>query len=305
MSMFKRVLVATDFSESAEVAVNAVARIAGELQPQVRLLHVIAPLPIGRLTPFVPVGVSPEEVIDDMRARAAKQMNKLRRECFDGVPNTTMDIVVHPHTASAICEAADVLPADLIAVGTHGLAGASRLLFGSVAERVVRHASSSVLVVHPEAAPIRHILCAIDFSPTSILALDAARDWAATFGAKLTLFHVADDMSGLTRPLEVAEPTLFAEHERALLEESLTELDTLRRRHFPAAHEHEVAIDAMTGLSPADTICGYAAKNEVDLIVVGTLGRTGLSRWLVGSVAERVVRHSQRAVLVVRPQASH
>jgi len=52
--------------------------------------------------------------------------------------------------------------------------------------------------------------------------------------------------------------------------------------------------------NPADEIVDFAEKNEIDLIVMGTLGKTGIKRFLLGSVAENVVRHSKKAVLVVR-----
>ena len=55
--------------------------------------------------------------------------------------------------------------------------------------------------------------------------------------------------------------------------------------------------------NPADEIVNFAEKNEIDLIVIGTLGKTGIKRFLLGSVAENVVRHSKKTVLVVRGKA--
>jgi nucleotide-binding universal stress UspA family protein len=299
----ERMLVATDFSESSGEAAGAAGRIARVTQPRVHLFHAITPLPLGRLTPFVPAGASPENLMRQQKARAVQEMEKLRREHFDGVPDVTESTAVHRNTAAAICNAGDALDVDLTVVGTHGLTGASRLLYGSVAERVIRHASSSVLVVRkgtsPDVLPPRHVLCGVDFSEPSLLALDAALAWCTAFGARLSLLHCIDTRPRLARSLELADPALYQEQQSAELAAAGDELRQVIDTRL-AGREADTIVVAES--SPARAICEHAEKSDVDMVVVGTLGRDALARMLIGSVAERVARECPATTLVVRPR---
>ncbi len=300
MSLFDRLLVATDFSKPSLHAVEAAARLARVVQPQVTLFHAVPPLPLGRLTPFVPVGEA-EPTLDRARERALADLEAVRRRHFDGV--SRVDVLESPHrsAAAAVCNTADALEADLVVLGTHGLSGLSRLAFGSVAEKVVRHAGCPVLVVPPDfdlqGVPPRHVLCGIDFSSASPAVLAAGRAFSRTFGARLTLLHAVEDRVLVTRPLEAAEPRMFERHQRAEQAAAHERLASLRQEMPDLS---EVQTDSVVATRASDAICAYARAHAVDLTVVGTLGRTGLSRMLIGSVAEQVVRQSPNAVLTLR-----
>ncbi len=131
-------------------------------------------------------------------------------------------------------------------------------------------------MTQPTAFHIRQILFASDFSPHSDHAFDAALALAQHFGARLHLFHVVDH----PQEQEAARAHLNAfAHERV------------------AAAEFTVA--TATG-SPASQIVKHAEREKVDLIVMGTHGRTGLAHVVLGSVAETVVRHAPCLVLTIR-----
>ena len=149
---------------------------------------------------------------------------------------------------------------------------------------------------------INHILVPTDFSSTSDAALDYARALAARFGASLHLLHVIQDpfLSGpLVAEAYVTETpgvrTTIMDDAKARLAHRLTARD---RDTFAAHAEVVFGRDA-------ETIVDYAADRGVDLIVMGTHGRTGMAHLLLGSVAERVVRTAHCPVLTVRavPQA--
>ena len=120
--------------------------------------------------------------------------------------------------------------------------------------------------------PVQHILVATDFSESADAALDVAIQYARTFRARLYLVHVC----------------------------AAGELDVTELLAVAAARAEPVPVSvAGTGGDPAEEILRYASRQPVDLIVVGTHGRTGVSRLLLGSVAERVVRGAGCPVLVV------
>ena len=137
----------------------------------------------------------------------------------------------------------------------------------------------------------KHILACVDFSEYSTRALVEVGEYARANGSKVTLIHISDPQ-GFIPPQAIVEPAA-ASHETAH-EDALA---TLRDQHLA---DVEVEIAVLADHAPAKAICEYAEERGVDLIIVGSHGRGGMERWLIGSVAERVVRHARTNVYVVR-----
>jgi len=135
---------------------------------------------------------------------------------------------------------------------------------------------------------LKHILVATDFGPAADAALTYGRALAHSFGATLHVMHVAENF--FLRPT-VGDPHALKAVVARRLEERLTAEDRT------SLHAHAVL---ETSDHPADTIAGYAKDANIDLIVIGTHGRHGISHLLVGSVAERVVRTASCPVLTVK-----
>ncbi|HHH30535.1 MAG TPA: universal stress protein, partial [Polyangiaceae bacterium] len=170
------------------------------------------------------------------------------------------------------------------------------LMMGSVAERVVRHAPCSVLAVRPwvEATTFpRHILVATDFSDLSKGALRDAAMLGSTFDAKLTVLHVFRE-SPDSLPGNIAGYRSLADVEEQLREA----LEEIREAHF----EGRGGVDLVVSTAPPLAIAQYAQRHDVDLIVMGTHGRTGLRRMLIGSIAEKTTRIAHCAVWTARPR---
>ena len=147
----------------------------------------------------------------------------------------------------------------------------------------------------------QNILVATDFSHASELAIEAARVLALQNDAKITLVHVFDARPPFSVPLSRELGVDEAEYERQMRERIHEELVKLREAKLSDVPEAKVAIVVST--SAAEGICDYARKEDVDMIVVSTHGRTGLSHLLIGSVAEKVVRHAECPVLTLRSKA--
>ncbi len=147
----------------------------------------------------------------------------------------------------------------------------------------------------------RHILAATDLSRASEPALRQAAALAEALGAKVTLLHVFDP-TPLVPPVALPPPRALEEKLAEEMRERIAkELHRLRERLLPPDLEVEEAV--LRASSPAAAIIEQAEQRGADLIVLGTHGRTGLTHVLVGSVAERVVRHSPVPVLTVRAPA--
>ena len=135
---------------------------------------------------------------------------------------------------------------------------------------------------------LRHILVATDFGPAADAALTYGRALARNFGARLHVLHVAENF--FLRPTAADPHTLKA----AVMQRLDALLSDDDRRAFQAHATLE------TSDHPADAIIDYARQAGIDLVIMGTHGRTGVSQLFVGSVAERVVRTAPCPVLTVK-----
>jgi nucleotide-binding universal stress UspA family protein len=145
--------------------------------------------------------------------------------------------------------------------------------------------------------PFRHILAPVDFEPCSQYALDAAVDLALRFDARLTVLH-AWDVSPLAYSGMILEsPEIWATLAEAAKQAMDGTLLRVRAR-LPAA-------EALLTRGPAASeILTAIESTKADLVVIGTHGRRGLGRFLLGSVAEKVVRASPVPVLTIRGPAN-
>jgi nucleotide-binding universal stress UspA family protein len=143
----------------------------------------------------------------------------------------------------------------------------------------------------------KRICCPIDFSDASRAAMEVAADLARRFGAELVLLH-AYPIPGYTFPdgSVVASPKMMQE----LADQAQRHLEEWRLDAERLAGGQRVAAEKGVG-EPAAEIVTFAKENAVDLLVLGTHGRTGIEHALMGSIAERVVRRAHCPVLTVRP----
>jgi nucleotide-binding universal stress UspA family protein len=289
MGRYQHIVAATDFSEPADRAAAAAASLARSLGSKVSLVHVYDPWPYT--PPGFPVGAT--EADASMAKGSAERLERLRAAQFDGI-ETEVEALRHHNAAVAVTDYAGEVGAKLCVVGTHGRTGLSRVLAGSVAERVVRHAPCDVLSVPAtkadatDALPIKHVMVGTDFSDPSKHAMDAAKWIGDKMDAELTLVHALDSSDETGPGLEESE----------LKRRLWDALSTIRAERF--AKNPRVNIVVLDGDSAATAMCEHAADKGVDLLVVGSHGRTGLERLLIGSVAERVVRFASCPVWVVR-----
>jgi nucleotide-binding universal stress UspA family protein len=143
----------------------------------------------------------------------------------------------------------------------------------------------------------KRICCPIDFSDASRAAMEVAADLARRFGAELLLLH-AYPIPGYTFPdgSIVASPKMMQE----LADQAQRHLEEWRVDAERLVGAPRVAAEKGVG-EPAAEIVSFARERGVDLLVLGTHGRTGLEHALMGSIAERVVRRAHCPVLTVRP----
>jgi nucleotide-binding universal stress UspA family protein len=144
------------------------------------------------------------------------------------------------------------------------------------------------------------IVACTDFSPCSELALQRAADIARRDDTRVFIIHTFD-------PKKVKGPAAYAPTERDRRgwdEDAMRRLKAARDRYFGHLSDTDVQYDALPCASPSVEICRVANETKASLIVLGSHGRTGVLRRLLGSVAENTVRHAPCSVFVVRDQAA-
>lgn len=278
--MPRRILCPIDFSPGSEHAQRIAIRLAHEANAPLALVHAWSVPAVATATDMPLAADSLQGLLDDAERGLADALDEARRA---GVTHIKAQLVSGP-AAERILELAE--PTDLIVMGTHGRTGLARLLLGSVAENVMRHARCSVLVVrrHVESPRFHHILVPVDFSDCSRRALDEAGELARRSGASVTLLHVIDP------------PEVYGEDDDLQSTGRLDDWGDL----VEARTARQVTRLMRTG-NPAPQVLSTVDEDpSVDLIVVGSHGRTGLQRMLIGSVAEGVMRHATRPVMVAR-----
>jgi nucleotide-binding universal stress UspA family protein len=140
----------------------------------------------------------------------------------------------------------------------------------------------------------KHILLATDFSEGADQAVDTAVELVNDLGARLTVLHVHNTPPAAPEAVVPADRILTSDDLDA---ETQANLEQLAKRKLSALKD--VQLVSREKISAASEICDYARDHDIDMIVMGTHGRTGLTRFLIGSVAEKVVRHADVPVMVV------
>lgn len=298
------ILVPTDFSTYANYALKYAVAMAKQFGATLHFAHVLdrAALAGVRGNDMWLGETESHAVIESMREHATSRMAHLRQIADDeGVASAEHIVLGGP--APEILHLTEQTGSTLIVMATHGRSGVEHLVFGSVAEKVVRQSPVPVLSVkHPErefvkeydlSLEIRRILFPTDFSPFSDKALPFAKSLAAEFGATLVIFHATQVPLVLPEVLPDSAIQLgpqLEDESRELVKKMCADIDGV-------AVEGEVRIGAAHR-----EIAAYAAETAVDLIVIPTHGRSGLGHALFGSVSEKVVRVARCPVLTIRPE---
>lgn len=290
---FAKILCPTDFSPGSEQAVRTAVRMASQANAELVIAHSWYLPPPDLASGYVfPANVI-QEIVDDSQRR----LDAAVRDAGAAGAARVSGVLRNGPAWGEIVGLLESQGFDLCVIGTHGRTGLSRILVGSVAEKVIRHAPCSVLAVRPdgEVKPFAHALVPTDFSDSARHALDLAPRLVQPGGA-ITLLHVIEVPVAYAG--EAPTPDFARDldaRSAAALEEEVARI----RRTTTAA----ITARSRIGYPGAQTLAALDHDPTIDLVVMGSHGRTGLKRMLLGSVAEKVVRHARCPVLVARTRA--
>ncbi|WP_436927235.1 universal stress protein [Halosimplex amylolyticum] len=292
--MYESILVPTDGSVHAERAALHAVALADAFDATVRVLGVAD---VERAAgPFDAGGVD-EKFVERIVAESRTAVDETVALAEDVSVETD---VVRGDPAEAILDYADDHAVDAVAMGTRGRRGLARLVAGSVTQHVLRHASVPVLTArNTDAAPVTDyddVLVPTDGSTAAEAVVDDAVAIADAFEATVHAFHVVD-ISAAAAGSGIEPPTAQIDRMTEAGEEA-TEAIAERAR--------DAGVEAVTTVEhgfPSAELLDYVDEASIDIVAMGTHGRTGLDRVLLGSTTERLVRRSPVPVLAARPDA--
>ncbi|QCC57631.1 universal stress protein [Natrinema thermotolerans] len=293
--MYDSILVPTDGSDHAARVAGHALGLARWFDATVHVVSVVDVSAAGGV--FDAGGVSPAfvERLEDEAAAAVERIetmtdtDRVRSAVLKGSPAATILEYVGEH---------DI---DLIAMGTHGRTGVNRYLTGSVTERVVRQSDVPVMTARVTersewAGGYDEILLPTDGSEPAAAAVDHALAIATRADATVHVVSVVDVSTVAGRPSIMAPNDILAQFES----DAETAVETV------ATAVRDAGLDVETHVQkdiPSQGLLEYVDDHDIDLVAMGTHGRTGFDRVLLGSTTERFVRRAPVPVLAVRPAA--
>ncbi|HRQ42641.1 MAG TPA: universal stress protein [Chloroflexota bacterium] len=299
--MFKKILVPLDGSELAEWALTPALALAKATQGEVILLRSM--IPVYTTMPMVADEYSwvwPDYAREQGRAETRTYLEDIART--HSHPSITLHpMAVEGDAAGMIVDTAVAEDIDLIVMSTHGWSGFKKWLLGSVTERVLHSVSCPVLAVR-SSQPIRRMLITLDGSPLAEKAVAPALAVAAGLEAKVVLLHVNEPIIPGYESTFQFEWSVAEDQQQQLHHERQGQAETYLNSvaHQYGRDDVEMQQMVISG-APVETILEFMRLHSMDLVAMSTHGRSGLRRWLYGSVTAKVMRGSESHMLIVRP----
>jgi nucleotide-binding universal stress UspA family protein len=313
--MYSKVIVPLDGSDLSEQSLPYAELIAKSLNVPIELVQAYDILP-----PSLLGGSNRQRVVSALeegsRARALVSMENQRRR-LEGDGLSVNLVAQRGPAADVIVAVAGADPTALVVMSTHGRGGISRWVMGSVTDKVLHTIPNPMLIVRANvlgpAAPessLRSVVVPLDGSPLSELAIPHAISVAGALSAGITVLRITPSEDQYRTQLNLALPEMgtgtMPDFDMASPDELTADdaaeasdyLDDVRNR-MSIDHAHGVATEHQVNDNIAQTIIERASA-QPSLVAMTTHGRSGVGRMVLGSVTDRVIRHSNLPVLVIR-----
>ena len=293
-----KILVPTDFSEHSDKALNQALDIAREYKSKVYLFHVIEDKISHGIDDYDQTLHSFKRIEKRLVGAAKKHLQKQ----VDKFPQAKEVEVVSEFTMGVPSE--EILRyqkeqgIDLVVLSSLGTTGLAQYFIGGVARNALKASTCPVLLIKQEMLRPTQILVPTDFSDYSDKALKQALDIAKQYNAQVYLFHVIPGEVNRCVADVCMGDDVIRDIEKQM--ESKAQENLLKQiSKFPLAREVSVVTDIGKGV-PYDAILRDTEDKGIDLIVIASLGRSGLARFLIGSVSRNVLKGAKCPVLLTK-----
>ncbi len=306
--MLRTILVPLDGSRFAEFALPLASQLARQAGAELRLALVHQIIPAWSPVLGIPESVALLE--SESRTREHTYVAGVADGLRTGSQLRVQPTVLDGIPATALVTEAERTHADLIVMATHGRGAISRFWLGSVADYMLRHCSVPMLLVRPKRGeelpsqppPTHSVLIPLDLSESSEAILEPATMLGLITQAHYTLIHVIEPMITMGEPALPYPAGIDAGLIDTRREEAQKHLDAVADRM--RGRGLSVSTRVLIAMGSAATILDMAEREHFDLIAMTTHGAGGFRRFVLGSVADKVVRGSEKPVLAFRPKES-
>ena len=285
----EKLLLATDGSQFGEGAIREAIRLAKKCSSKLTAISVIETNPEYET-------IAPQ-LLEKSEKAAREHLESVKTQAKKEGVDITTTILEGEDSYNYISEEAAKNKISMIIMGRRGKTGLKRLVMGSTTARVIGHAPCNVLVV-PRAAHVefKNVLVATDGSRHAAAAASEAIGIAKKNNSKLVVLAVVPSES--MQPMDIVHSDMSRD---IIAAKELSVAENSAKAVKAAAQKEGVAVEAfIMGGKPADAIVQTAKEKNVDVILLGSHGKTGVDKLLMGSVAERVIVLASCAVLVVK-----
>ncbi|NBC26045.1 MAG: universal stress protein [Bacteroidetes bacterium] len=285
-----KILVPTDFSDLSLKAIKTANTYATIFGGEISLFN--SHIPISELDEPYALGMSNQIYKDyeSIEESIRDRLEVLAEEYIDEELRNGVIVHVGNPAQSIVEESANH---DMIIMSTHGRTGFTRLLLGSVAEKVLRLSKIPVMIVEDESDvdSFKKILVTTDFSDNAKAAFPYAKNIAEKTGGSVDILHVLslDQFED-----DETDPTIKKIREQRM--------KLIEKEHFHSLSDSVRSYAIVSDDSPHEAILKFVKNTDYNLIVMATVGKTGITYMMMGSTTANVVRHVETAVLSVRPQ---
>ena len=286
--MYKKILVPLDGSRLAEQVLPRVRRFADAFGSEVELLRASDP---DARSPFWPPQAS------------ANYLKDVSKKYFPA-PVQVIEVDEHGEPAQVILDRAKADPACLVAMATHGMSGVRRWVLGSIAAKVVQTAANPLLLVRPvDGDPLAPALLKTIFVPLDGSALaEKSLPHASALARRLNLELHLVRVYALPPDAYLVGDGVIGQGPAQYREKLEKEAETYLAGKIAGlkAEGFERVVALVTQGDAASEIIDLACKTPNSLIAMSSHGRSGIGRWVLGSVAEKVIQHARDPVLLIR-----
>lgn len=286
--IYSRVLVPLDGSETAEFAIRFGVDLASKHQADLVLLRL----------KYISAVQAENDDDDPSAAEIQDYLRDLKAQYADTGLHISEHLIETHGLSDALFKFIDSERISVMVMSTQGRMNMLRWLFGKQVEPTLERLPVPTLLVRPV---YNKIIVPLDGSKWSESAIPRATEIARLYDAELILLHIYQGSADqYTADFALAGQQQIADQQFQQVREQLISLRNRLRMEGLNVREQVIR-----GRDPAQTICDFAHQEEgISMIVMSTHGRTGLARWLVGSVAQQVIRHARCSVTLVNPDRS-
>lgn len=310
--MLRSILMPMDVSTFGERALPVAVSIAAKAKAKIHLLHVHRPL--AEVHPEFAPYFDDEKLAGEIKTRQREYLDNVAKRVADKHGVEAVCAVKEGPTVATIEEYAKANGIDLVVMTTHGRGAMARFWLGSVADALVRHLSVPMILVRPDGheaqaaaePPLKRMLIALDGSPFSEQLLAPALELGQLLDAEFLLYRVIKPFVPTNYTIEgvghlaAGLVEQLQDMEKRACKEAETYLERIANQC--RAKMVKASTQVVVAELPASAILEKGTPPAIDLIAMATHGRRGLSRLLLGSTADKIVRGSTVPVLVYRPK---